>query len=234
MESNPQIDGEADVSPGAAANMVKAPPLGPVQQAGAIRRNVSADSEGLREKPSLSMVGLLLLTMIIGYEWLVSGVAKVVRGGFPSGLAKEMLDKSEGVAAWYATLIKTTVVPNAVGFGYAIEISEVLAGIVLLVGPFIWLCAWERVSDRVREVILLLMIIAALGATFLTINLHMANGASHPWLIPKSGFDEGVDLDSVLPASQLVIAAVSILFLRRLRRRIPADTATGSPFRHPE
>ena len=36
-----------------------------------------------------------------------------------------------------------------------------------------------------------------------------ASLASHPWLIPADGFDEGVDLDSVLPAIQLVLAAVS-------------------------
>jgi hypothetical protein len=37
-------------------------------------------------------------------------------------------------------------------------------------------------------------------------------------LIPESGFDEGIDLDSVLPAIQIVIAVVSVIFLKRLRR----------------
>ena len=49
---------------------------------------MKASSDALRGKPGLAMVGLLLVEMIIGYEWLVSGVAKFVRGGFPSGLAK--------------------------------------------------------------------------------------------------------------------------------------------------
>ncbi len=48
----------------------------------------------LRAKPGLSMIGLLLVEMIVGYEWLVSGVNKFVRGGFPSGLADELLEKS--------------------------------------------------------------------------------------------------------------------------------------------
>ncbi|MEO8349805.1 MAG: hypothetical protein ABI610_12905 [Acidobacteriota bacterium] len=56
--------------------------------------------------------------------------------------------------------------------------------------------------------------------------LHLFNAASHPWLIPESGFDEGIDLDSVLPAIQIVIAAVSIIFLRRLRRDSLARTTS--------
>ena len=29
------------------------------------------------------------------------------------------------------------------------------------------------------------------------VNFHLTNGAPHAWLISKSGFDEGVDLDSM-------------------------------------
>ena len=107
---------------------------------------------------------------------------------------------------------------NAVAFGYLIEISEILAGVALIVGPFIWLCAWDRVSDRVRAAVLVSTVAAAVGATFLAINLHLANGASHPWFLPESGFDEGIDLDSVLPAIQFVIAAIGIIQLKRLRQ----------------
>jgi len=184
------------------------------------------DAKLLRGKPGLSMIGLLLLEMIIGYEWLVSGVAKFVRGGFPSGLADELLKKSVGAPAWYGGLMKSAFIPYADVFGYLIEIAEVLAGIALLVGPFIWLCRWDRVSDRTRATVLFFTAVAAIGGTFLTINFHLANGGSHPWFIPESGFDEGIDLDSVLPAIQIVIAVVSIIFLTRLRRE--SQNAAGS------
>lgn len=174
--------------------------------------------DALKGKPSLSLMGLLLVEMIIGYEWLVSGVAKFVRGGFPSGLAEELLEKSEGVPAWYGSFIQSSVIPYAEVFGYLIEISEVLIGVALIAGPLIWLFVWERSSDRVRYAVLFLTATAAIGATFLAVNLHLANGASHPWLIPGDAFDEGIDLDSVLPAIQIVIATVSIIFLKRLRQ----------------
>ena len=71
-----------------------------------------------------------------------------------------------------------------------------------------------------RRAVLLSTAAAAIGGAFLAINLHLANGASHPWLIPGDAFDEGIDLDSVLPAIQIVIATVSIILFRRFRRGV--------------
>jgi len=107
------------------------------------------------------MIGLLLVEMIIGYEWFISGLVKVVRGDFPSGLA---------------------------------------------------------------AAVLFFTVVAAIGGAFLAINFHLANGASHPWLIPGDSFDEGIDLDSVLPAIQIVIAWISIILFRRLGRERPGGT----------
>ena len=60
----------------------------------------------------------------------------------------------------------------------------------------------QRLSCRCRT--------AALGATLLNVVFHLANASPHPWLIPRNGFDEGVDLDSLLPMVQLVLIAVSV------------------------
>ncbi len=182
----------------------------------------------LRSKPGLSLIGLLLVEMIIGYEWFISGLDKFLQGGFPAGLAGELGDKSEGVAAWYGRFLESAVIPNAKFFGYAVETSELLAGITLIAGPLIWLFAWERVSDGVRAAVLFSTAAAAIGGAFLAVNLHFANGASHPWLIPGAAFDEGIDLDIVLPAIQVVIAAVSIILFQRLGRDRPDGASSPS------
>jgi hypothetical protein len=171
------------------------------------------------------MIGLLLVEMIIGYEWFISGLVKFVRGDFPAGLANELLKKSAGTSEWYGGFLKGAAMPFAEPFGYAIETSELLAGVALIAGPLIWLFAWDRVPDGIRRAVLLSTATAAIGAALLAINLHLANGASHPWLIPGDAFDEGIDLDSVLVAIQIVIATVSIVLFGRLRR----ITANGTP-----
>lgn len=108
-------------------------------------------SDTLRGKASVPTIGLLFVTMIIGYEWFISGLDKFVRGNFPAGLAEELLKKSAGGSEWYGGLLKDAVIPNARIFGYAIEASELLAGIALIAGSLIWLFAWNRVRPHAGE-----------------------------------------------------------------------------------
>lgn len=178
-------------------------------------------------KPGVALVGLLVVQAIVGYEWLISGLAKLVRGGFPAGLANALAEKSEGVPAWYRALMESAFIPNAKAFGYVIEVAELLAGLVLIVGPVLWIVAWNRVAHWVRATVLVSTAVAAIGGAFLAINFHLASGAPQPWLIPRESFDEGVDLDSLLPAIQIVIATVNIILFRRLRRDMVAGSASG-------
>lgn len=180
----------------------------------------------LRAKPNVCTVGFLVIEMIIGYEWFISGLVKIVRGGFPAGLGEELLEKAPDMVPWYGSFVRSVVIPNGVLAGYAIEIAELLAGVALIAAPLIWLFAWSRVSDRMRSFGLLSVAAAAIGGTFLAINLHLANAGSHPWLFPGDAFDEGIDLDSILPAIQIVIATVSIVLFRRIRR----FKSNGTPF----
>ena len=127
-------------------------------------------------------------------------------------------------------------IPNATGFGYLIELSELLVGIGLIAAALTWLFAWERVGATGRTVALGATVLAALAGVVMNVAFHLANGSAHPWLIPGDGFDEGVDLDSLMPAIQLVLAAVAAgtwLALRRERQAPRLDLAPGVPGSHP-
>jgi hypothetical protein len=63
----------------------------------------------------------------------------------------------------------------------------------------------------------------------MAVNFHLANGARHPWLIPKSGFDEGVDLDSLLPVIQLIMAGVTLRLWQSERRSLRSSEAAIPP-----
>lgn len=158
----------------------------------------------------IPLVGLLVIQLAVGYEWANSGLTKIVRGGFPSGLAAELRDKSRGAAGWYRSFLDGAVIPHGAVWGYAIEVGELTIGIALIVASLVWLFRWDGLSLRGRSAILWSVALASLGGIFMAVNFHLANGAPHPWLIPKDGFDEGVDLDSLLPFIQLVIASVSL------------------------
>lgn len=166
----------------------------------------------------IPLIGLLVIQLLAGYEWLMSGLTKIARGGFPSGLAGELRDKSQGAAGWYKSFLDGSVIPHSSAFGYAIEIGELLVGLALIVAALIWLFRWERLPEAGRLAVLATTAGASLVAIFMAVNFHLANGASHPWFIAKDGFDEGIDLDSLLPAIQLVLVGVSVA-LWRLERR---------------
>lgn len=176
------------------------------------------DTESHRTWSRIPLTALLLVQLFVGYEWFMSGLTKVYRGGFPSGLAKELTEKSQGAPGWYRSFLDGSIIPNASAFGYVIEVGELLVGVALIAAALVWLVRWERLPDLGRRTVLAATILASLGAIFMAVNFHLANGASHPWLIAKDGFDEGIDLDSLLPAVQLVLIAVSVGVWHSLRR----------------
>jgi len=182
-----------------------------------------------RAASRLPLVGLLLVQLFMGYEWLMSGLTKVVRGGFPGGLAAELREKSDGASGWYKSFLDGSVIPHASTFGYLIEIGELVVGLALVAAALVWLLRWERLPYSGRVAVLVATALASVGAIFMAVNFHLANGAPHPWLIPQDGFDEGIDLDSLLPAVQLVLVGVSVGFLRALRREHkPQPTAVAT------
>jgi hypothetical protein len=169
----------------------------------------------------LPLICILLVQAFVGYEWFDSGLTKIVRGGFPAGLAADLHDRVASAPGWYRSFIDGSIIPHGVLFGYVIEIGELLVGIVFIVVALVWMFRWQRISAPTRLVLLALTILAALGCIFMAINFHLANGGTHPWLIPKSGFDESVDLDALLPAIQLVFIVLSVGAWRSLRQAAP-------------
>ena len=167
----------------------------------------------------IALLGLLAIQAFVGYEWLMSGLTKVVRGGFPSGLADELTEKSEGAVGWYKSFVDGTVIPNADVFGWLIMVGEIMIGVGLIVAAVLWLWRWERLGYAGQVAVLATTALASLGAILMNVNFHLANGSAHPWLIPTDGFDEGVDLDSLMPLLEVVLLAVSVRLLVLVRRR---------------
>jgi thiosulfate dehydrogenase [quinone] large subunit len=178
------------------------------------------------------LVTLLVVQLIIGYEWLASGITKVASETFVSGLASDLKDSAGSAPHFYKSFLNDAVIPDARTFAILIEIGEILVGLAFIAAAILWLVRWARLSDRVRLSILWATMLAALGATFMAINFHLANGGNHPWLIPADGFDETIDVDSVLVFTQMALFALStylVLKVRRERRSIPSALTAKVP-----
>ncbi len=103
--------------------------------------------------------------------------------------------------------------------GYALEIGELLVGVALIAATLVWLLRYDRLSERACVAVVATTNVASLGGIFMAVNFHIANGAPHAWLIPKSGFDESVDLDGPLPAVELVMIGGSHRLLALTSRK---------------
>lgn len=66
----------------------------------------------------LGLKGLLIVQIAVGYEWFMSGLTKIVRSGFPSGLAANLHDNAAAASPWYRWFLVHVVIPNGQVFGY--------------------------------------------------------------------------------------------------------------------
>lgn len=111
-------------------------------------------------------------------------------------------------------------------------VGEIAIGIALIVGAVVWGAREHRLSSRAWQTLLVVMGLASIAAIVLNVNFHLANGSPHPWLVPKNGFDEGGDLDSLMPAIELAMVWVTgrlLLNERRERREVGADRPITPP-----
>lgn len=174
------------------------------------------------------LAGLLAIQAFLGYEWMMSGLSKILSGEFISGLGDHFNETSADASGFYKSFLDNTVIPNAQLFGYLVTIGELTIGIGLIALAALWWFRWASLSFNGRSVLLGLIVLAGVVAIFLNINFHLANGSTHPWFIAADPFEEGVDFDSVMPLIQIAISGVAVVFLRRVRASRAADAVKRS------
>jgi hypothetical protein len=181
----------------------------------------------------IALVALLAVQLLLGYEWLSSGLTKIVHGDFPGGLANELAEKSQGVSSWYRSFLDAAVIPHAHAFGYLIEVGELVTGLALIVAALVWLTAWRRLHNGGRRAVLRATAAAAVAGVVMNVNFHLANGSPLPWPVAADSFDEAIDLDSVMAALELLLVAVSVAGLVSTRRASDCSDQRREPRRGP-
>jgi hypothetical protein len=172
----------------------------------------TADTVAVSETPLSGklMYGLLVVQIIVGFEFFWTVLGKIVRGGFVSGLGADLQDRVQAAPGWYQSFADNVVIPNARTFAFTIIIGELFVGLGLMVAGIIWLWRWNRITTKGRIALAAVSAAAALAGMAMNVNYHIASGSSNPWRIPTEVFDEGVDLNSILPMIELTILVVMV------------------------
>lgn len=176
--------------------------------------------------PNIALAGFQLL---VGYEWLVSGVDKLLFGLFPERLGGLLAQLVSGgrLPGVFVTLVQQLVLPNAVFFGYLIEWGETLAGIGLIAAGLLALLRplAERYLHGTLAVIFavgfrlleLLAPLAAAGAGLLGLSYFFLDGLPTPWFTPSIAYGGAIDTGLFLAAASVVLV-VGQMTQRRQRR----------------
>ena len=164
---------------------------------------------------------LAALQAILGWEWLMSGGNKLLSGTFPQGLAATLKDGfKDNPNDWYVAFLQQNILPHSLFYGYPIEWTEVTIGMILLGGALVLLgqprLPGEPQHGLAASYYITVAIAAAIGA-FLTVNFHFLMGG---WVIPgfnpTAAYNEGIDLDALIPPLSLVILIANLAFVNTL------------------
>lgn len=172
------------------------------------------------------VAALLLVQICIGYEWLVSGLTKVVRGGFVSGLAAQLRSMHDG-PGWYRSFLAHDVIPNAHLFAYLIVIVEVAVGVTLLGAAAILLARGSRLPEGLARALPLAVAAASLAGLVMVANFALADGSTLGLALGSSGFDEGIDLDTLLIGLQVALLVFAVAGVARSRPRLRSSNSRG-------
>ncbi len=170
--------------------------------------------------PNIALAGLQLL---LGYEWLLAGGDKLLLGAFPAQLGGMLLALVSGghLVGFFTAILQGLVAPNALFFGYFIELAETLAGVGLMAAGLVALLrplAGRYLSGTSATMFVFgdrllagLALFAALGAGLLGVSYFFLDGLPEPWFIPSIAFGGSIDTGLFLALASVVLIVSQLM-----------------------
>jgi len=158
--------------------------------------------------------GLAAVLLLFAYEWLISGLNKVLSPDFRSGLADNLRQAmKDNPNHWYVHFLSAMVLPHAHVFAAVVEGGELLVAAGLVVGAALWI-GGHRLSRRWAGPLHLAVLGALLGSALMTANYYLMAGNTLPWVNPGNPFNEGLDIDGLLTLVALALLAIQFVAMR--------------------
>jgi hypothetical protein len=177
---------------------------------------------------TIDRIAFIGLQAALGYEWLVSGLDKILYGRFPETLGGLLAGtlRVGNVPAPFAALLRALALPHPLFFGWLIEWSETLAGLALLgaalaalLRPILerYLAPGARPwLTRGRHTVNALAVAAAAGTMLLGLSFYLLDGAPSFLPLPSIAFGGAVDTGLLLAALAAPLAlGPALTWLRR-------------------
>ena len=158
--------------------------------------------------------GMAVVEAALGYEWLLSGLNKVLSPTFGTGLAHQLQSGLQGNPnTWYVALANAVVLPHASVFATLVEAGELLVGLGLFAGAALW--ASGRMTAGWARPLKPGVIAALLGGILMSVNYAVMSGETLPELNPGNAFNEGLSIDSLLAIIGIGLLVVHLVAARQ-------------------
>ena len=149
---------------------------------------------------------------MVAYEWLVSGVNKLLNPWLSAHLPAMLQQGNPN--GWYVTFLRGVVMPRSVQSGAVVTWSEMAVGIVLLLSALLW-ATWPE--NRLTPLLTRAACLALVAAVAMNVTYNLVAGKGLPWIDPSHVY-EGVRLDAVLSLAGLALLRANLSALRKLSR----------------
>jgi thiosulfate dehydrogenase [quinone] large subunit len=170
---------------------------------------------------------LCVVQAILAYEWLVSGLDKLLDHGFSGQLSALLSQGTQGNAgSLYGAVIAHLVLPNHTLFALLTPWTETSIGSIMLLCAVLWtVYPRARITDLVAGATCL----ALLGAATLDLNYYLLGGGGLPWINPANATQPGVNVDVMLLLIALALCAANAqaLLQRRFRHAGAGDSVVN-------
>lgn len=168
-------------------------------------------------------LGMAAVYALIGYEWLVSGVNKLLLGPrFAAALPQLLRGGFAGNPnGWLARFAGQTILPHTTSLAAAVLIGE----LGIAVGFFIGAVAWaqpERLPGPLARWVDPIVVVALLASAVMAASYALLDGDGLPLPNPVNAFGPGFSIDLLLALAAGLLLIVQIAGALA-RRRVSGD-----------
>jgi thiosulfate dehydrogenase [quinone] large subunit len=141
-----------------------------------------------------------VILVILAYEWLVSGLDKLLSGTFVRDMHHEMMDAIPDMQyQFYAHFLQKYCMLHCEIIAAIVETGEILVGLSFLLLAFLSITG--RLNGNMRK----LGVITGLVSAFMNLNFFFYQGGSF-FVNTSDPFDEGIPIDLIMLFIQVAVA----------------------------
>lgn len=156
---------------------------------------------------------LCAVQAIVAYQWLLSGLNKLLNTGFSTRLPV-LVEQSvqSNPYSWYVSLIRNMVLPHSMQYASLLAWTETAVGAVLLLGALLWVM---QPRSALTAFAARLGCLALAAAALINLNGYLLAGSRVPWIDPAHAYGQSVPFDALMALVALALLGAHLDVLRR-------------------